>query len=189
MAAELAKRGQGARFLLRDATRGSHERLDAAFSTLNIANDDDYRVFLNAHAIAHAGLKGCWPALYGLDGELDHVLHDLRALGQDARALPLVDAPDLDRSMAGAAYVVAGSHFGKRVLLARRADGGRMGATAYLSSTGTGTAWKIVLQELEGLSKDRLGWSRTVQDAHATFDLFERALRHARETCEPRSPK
>lgn len=172
-----------ARFHLRDSTRAEHERTDAAFSALDLAQRDDYRVFLTSHLLAYRSLEPVFgaalsdalrpPSMAGF------LADDLRALDV---AEPEMDGPVFDGNALGAAYVVAGSHFGKRVLSRRQGrsdDDVVRSAGHYLGSSALKTYWPVLLQEIEQASPDEL--ERLADGASAAFTLFADCLTLARK--------
>jgi|GEM_PF-793733 len=167
-----------ARHHLRSATRETHERTDAAFSTLDLADAGDYAVFLGSHWLAYSALEPAFaatlpmaqrpPAMAAL------LAADLRALDV---AAPALTVPAFTGDALGAAYVVAGSHFGKRVLARRqgRADSdGMRAATAYLASPALAEYWPVLQAAIEGAGPDER--ARMTAGADAAFALFAECL-------------
>ena len=179
MAAPALPRGaqrHDARSALRQRTRAAHDRVDAAFGALDLGRDEDYVRFLQAHAAAHRALLFVWPADLPLGDDLSLIERDLAALGSAAHHAKM-RVPTFRQGALGAAYVVAGSHFGKRVLRRERTMvAGEAGPLRYLSSLTTQGVWRTVLQRLNDFSDGEEGISALVSDATATFELFGRAL-------------
>ncbi len=169
-----------ARLTLRDATRTTHDRTDAAFSTLDLAARADYGVFLSSHWLAYSVLEPVFRA------ELPPALHppamaallakDLAALGI---ALPDSPAPAFGGDALGAAYVVAGSHFGKRVLSRRHGhsdDPQMRAAGSYLASPALTAYWPVLQDGIEKAAETPARLERMVAGADAAFALFAACL-------------
>ena len=169
-----------ARLHLRDVTRPTHERTDAAFSTLDLADRADYGLFLSSHWLAYSALEPVFaadlPAAIRPPAMTGMLAADLRALGTSP---PDIAPPAFEGDALGAAYVVAGSHFGKRVLSRRhaRSDDDRVRAAGtYLASPALAAYWPLLQDGIERATAipGRLG--HLVEGANATFALFAACL-------------
>ena len=172
-----------ARFHLRDFTRAAHRRTDAAFSVLDLTQRDDYGIFLKTHLLAYRAMMPVFeadlPAERRPPAMADLLVEDLHALGLDP---PRAVAPDFDGDALGAAYVVAGSHFGQRVLSGqhgRSGDAAVRGARRYLSSPALKTYWPILQKAIEQAMESPRAADRLDQlsaGAEKTFALFDHCL-------------
>jgi len=181
-----------ARQTLRDATRPTHQRTDDAFSTLDLASRGDYGVFLASHWLAYAALEPVFRANLPDDlrpPEMTVLLAaDLRALGL---SLPGIAPPVFAGDALGAAYVVAGSHFGKRVLSRRHGrseDPGVRAAGAYLASPALTAYWPVLQDGIERASEEPGRVERLVSGADAGFALFAACLALVGGVPTPRLP-
>ena len=140
---------------LRSATSDAHDRLDAAFSSLNLKDLDDYRTFLIAHARAYLPVEAAIAA--APDAWLPEGWRSIRrseALEADCAAMGLgindeFEPPTLDSAaeIAGALYVLEGSRLGAR-FLTRNVDAAF--PSAFLSAAAPKGHWKSFLAWLEG---------------------------------------
>lgn len=173
-----------ARLALRTATARTHERTDAAFSTLDLGERGDYGVFLSSHWLAYRALEPVFaaalsagarpPVMTGLLAE------DLRALGI---APPDPAPPAFEGDALGAAYVVGGSHFGKRVLSRRHAaspDGRVRAAGRYLASPALSAYWPVLQDAMARAAAEPGRLERMAAGADAAFALFAASLARAR---------
>jgi len=167
---------------LRDATRTSHEVLDAAFGSLNMADRGDYVRFLSGHAIGLAPMFE--PFRSFVEDELGMVCpdypgmlrDDLARLDVDARTLPRV-AVQGELSPIGTGYVVSGSRLGLTVI----ARGGSWGTehgvpSSYMADTQGLAVWKAAAARLkqDDLSEDDAAPERAA--AIAAFETFRAAF-------------
>lgn len=196
------------RSLLREATASAHERVDAAFTRLNLGHRNDYCRFLTAHASvilpleALAGQAGAGQAGAGqiLDDwssrrRTDALLDDLAALGLQPPPLPLLGlCSGGSRSggscggpawVLGVLYVLEGSRLGAQVLRQRvlaGPDADCWAATAYLSHGMGQGLWPSFLQKLEASPYGRGNTGPVIEGAHDAFAAFERAAPLGAET-------
>jgi len=167
-----------ARLALRNATGPTHERTDAAFSTLDLGVREDYAVFLASHWLAYSALEPVFAADLPAEAR-PPVMTGL--LAEDLAALDLAP-PDRARPVfrgdaLGAAYVVGGSHFGKRVLSRRHAastDPQVRVAGSYLASPALSEYWPALQDAVEKAAPD--GLERLIAGADAGFALFADCL-------------
>lgn len=161
------------RKILRTGTREAHQKVDDTFTRLNLAERGDYCVFLTAHALAFATLAQGWQR---------HDLVDFvplrRLLSDDLKALEARDPlPPFETRVIGplgVAYVIAGSHFGKNILLKRWSvsnDPAVLAAGSYLRSSALKAAWTRTLPILAKLSDTEA--QHVVTEARQCFSLFQ----------------
>ena len=168
-----------ARFKLRDQTAAAHDRVDALFSTVDLADRHEYGRFLTAQA------KAFLPAEQGLEqGGIAEVLIDWperrrsHLLIQDLEALGLT-VPDVEpppplagtSALLGGAYVLEGSRLGGAML--RRAVPDDLPA-AFLSASYPG-GWRTLIFLLDERLTSDLAMDEAVAAAQAVFTLFERS--------------
>lgn len=172
--------------MLRVATRAAHDRVDALFSDLDLADPADYRRFLTAQAAAFlpveealdasgaAALFPDWPSRR----RADHLRADLEAL-----ALPLpapIAAPIFatPAEVAGAVYVLEGSRLGG-AMLAKSVPAGL--AHAFLAERHGGSHWREFLARLEQHLESHVQRQAAVKGAGQVFDYFARAAHRSME--------
>ena len=170
--------------MLRVATRAAHDRVDALFSGLDLADPLDYRRFLTAQAAAFLPVEAALDAS-GV-GELfpdwherrrsDLLRADLDALGLDLP--PLLAEPTFasPAAVAGGAYVLEGSRLGGAVLARSVPDGL---AHRFLASPLPNGQWRSFLTRLEQLLGSHVQRVQAVEGAGQIFDLFARAAARA----------
>jgi len=172
--------------VLREATGPSHERLDGAFGSLDLARRDDLARFLRAH------LMGLTPLFESFRRYVRDTLtlpcpdypamlrDDLAALGDEALTgsiLPRPAAIDQTGADAGVAYVVAGSRLGLTVIRQRGYWGAAEGfRSSYMEDTGGHAAWKALVPRLRALRPDNPEGEAARAAALASFDTFARAF-------------
>jgi heme oxygenase (biliverdin-IX-beta and delta-forming) len=167
---------------LRDATRASHEKLDAAFGSLQMAQRDDYVRFLSGHAIGLAPMFAAFCSFVEKDLGLacpDYpamLRDDLAKLDINADALPRVPVQG-DLSPAAIGYVVSGSRLGLTVI-GRAGYWGRENGlpSSYMEDTQGLTVWKATAAHLkqQELSDEAAAPERAA--AIAAFDTFRAAF-------------
>lgn len=166
--------------MLRVATRAAHDRVDAIFSTLDLADPADYRCFLSAQAAAFlpleraldvAGADALFPD-WSTRRRADALRADLEALGIAApRDLPSIDFAT-PGEVAGGAYVLEGSRLGG-ALLARQV--GPNLPTTFLASPQLSGQWRIFLSALEQALVSPVHHRQAIDGAVRSFDFFARA--------------
>jgi heme oxygenase len=166
----------------REATRASHETLDAAFGSLNLAARDDYVRFLSGHAIGLASLARAFRRF--VEDELDlacpdyvtMLREDLAQLGVDADALPQ-RAAAAEISPAAAGYVISGSRLGLAMLSGQGYWGRDNGVpSAYMEDTQGLTVWKAAVAHLKDAQPGDQDAARERRAAVAAFDTFRNAF-------------
>ena len=170
------------RALLKQQTNETHRRLDDAFGELDLRTYGGYTLFLRAHQRAYAALEASPITDVRLRATLETVhgllKQDLSTLGLPA-ATPGKGAADASAHPLGTHYVLAGSHFGKRVLLKRwsRSEDERVLASAqYLRGDALQKDWPIVLAALSEISPDGPTAEAVITGALSTFNLFGDSL-------------
>jgi heme oxygenase (biliverdin-IX-beta and delta-forming) len=176
---------------IREATRRSHARLDAALSSVDLCRSDDYARFLRGQAEALLPLETALER-HGIHDILPDweqrrrtpaIEHDLSALDIDIDPLPVPDLASRGRDCAadllGIAYVLEGSRMGARIILSRVAetpDGAIIGATAFLRHGFGKRFWPTFLATLENDPQARGQPVRVSAAAQMAFGMFECAL-------------
>jgi heme oxygenase len=163
---------------LRRATRGAHDRVDAAFSTLNLADPADYATFLTRHAAAflpveqaltEAGadrLIADWDALRR-GSLLSADMADLGIHSSDGILAPAYPTP---AAVLGGAYVLEGSRLGGAML--RRMVGGEL-PRRFLDSIQPPGRWRTITAALDQFLGDPHSLAVATMSALETFALFE----------------
>ncbi len=136
---------------LRSATAPLHDRLDASMSaevTSLPAYGRFLRVQLAARAPIEAWLAANAPAGLAPPPMAALLVDDLVALGQpwSLASAPFSLAKEAD--VFGAAWVLAGSHLGNRVILSKIGDSARRLPTAFLSDPAMALYWRSLLPRL-----------------------------------------
>jgi heme oxygenase (biliverdin-IX-beta and delta-forming) len=173
---------EGARALLRAATREEHERLDALMGRFDLKEREGYRDFLTAHALALPAVEAALDA-EGFANELadwpgrrrtDAIAADLAVL-DGAMPAPLA-APALATPAArwGAAYVLEGSRLGGVYLAKQIADDL---PRSYLGSPQPPGHWRSFIERLDRAIALPGETEEAQNAARAVFALFERAGR------------
>tara|TARA_R110000751_G_scaffold8822_11_gene34147 strand:- start:4021 stop:4587 length:567 start_codon:yes stop_codon:yes gene_type:complete len=182
---------------LRENTRAAHDRVDQLFGGLMLSSRHDYLLFLLSHYLAHQTLENYFSDVLPLD-ERPPCVSSL--LAGDLSTLGLTCEMEIPFSMGdetaplGVSYVIAGAHFGQRVLRARWAKSSNsdiLDAGAYLTSQDMALFWPIVRDRMEIERPSACDLTHLVRSANATFGLFEycfdRALREVshieQQTC------
>ena len=169
---------EAVRRFLKTTTRDAHQRVDDAFSAFDFSDANGFARFLSAHNAALCEIDRRFEI-----GTIVDVRAVIRSIEQDLRRLgcePMNAAQDARARKAslGAAYVLAGSHFGHRILRQRwrRATSKTvLMANAYMRCTVFEKAWPNVLGEL---SREQLvDWPELARSANEAFGVFESACR------------
>jgi len=176
------------RWILRNATAGTHARLDALVEAQSFTRRAGYESFLTASAQAlsaaeHmleasgvAALVPDWPSRRRMPA----LEADLAGLGVRLPApLETPAAPYGRDAMLGALYVLEGSRLGARVLLKRAqdsADPAIAANTRYLSHGAGARLWQTFLETLEADPSLAAHPEAAVRAAEETFALFEAAF-------------
>lgn len=174
-----------ARAFLRRATGEAHDRVDALFSGLNLADPADYRTFLEAQAEAHlaveAGLDHAgaeaimpdWPRRRrgeALRGDLE----ELGAKTPEADSLHF----DGEAEVLGGIYVLEGSRLGGAVLKKQLPSGA---PRHFLDGDQEPGAWRKLLEKLEEGLYDSARLEAAAGAAARVFARFEAAARRAKD--------
>lgn len=164
---------------LRQATGAAHERVDAAFSTLGLADRAHYAAFLRAHARALPAAERVMAAV-PLAREIAFRTPLLTA---DLADLDVAPPAPLAFDVAGEArawgvlYVVEGSRLGG-AMLARMVPEGL--PSRYLAAVHAPGQWRAIRTAIDGAGATHGdGWTREmIAGALDCFDLYERAAAH-----------
>ncbi|MFK3888589.1 biliverdin-producing heme oxygenase [Sphingomonas sp. NPDC079357] len=163
--------------MLREATGGAHEAVDAAFGAHDLATPAAYRRFLLAHGRAVPAAERVMAALpfaRTLPTRAALLASDLTAMGV-ASPDPLPFAPgDDEATLWGVLYVVEGSRLGG-VLLARQVAPELPGR--YLGAIHASGQWRAIRAALDeaAAGKDDDWTARMIAGALATFTLYAAA--------------
>ena len=168
--------------LLRESTSEAHERLDALFMGFDLSTADGYRRFIGAQASALLPIEAALDA-----GGAEQVVADWpgrrrgSALLADAAELGITPEPvaatpyrDLP-ALAGALYVVEGSHHGARHLRKLVAPDQ---PAKFLNLEQVSGSWVNLLDRIDAILYEPAARSTAKAAALATFDCFERAGRN-----------
>ena len=171
---------------LRMATGPSHQRLDAAFGSLDLANKDDLRRFLCAHAMALSPLFSTFHRFVERELALPcpdfpaMLAADLAALGQPVAALTALDIPQAivpEEGAAGVCYVIAGSRLGNAVIRRDGYDGRDTGRPSRYMEDDTGhEVWKALVPWFAGRPFSAVETAAIEGAALAAFTTFETAF-------------
>lgn len=165
-----------ARFVLREVTSVDHLETEAAFAPFDIAEPDDYRRFLLAHAMVLPRFE------LGVTGQgwrdwhprLPYLADDLAALGEELPVAML--APAMSPVAAwGVQYVLEGSRLGGKLLARRLPEGA---PSRYLRPhADMSVRWQAFCAALDAeASRGGARWMDEVTDsAKETFRAFRRS--------------
>ncbi|WP_374412431.1 biliverdin-producing heme oxygenase [Novosphingobium colocasiae] len=170
---------------LRCATGPAHDKLDAAFGSLDLTRRDDLARFLRGHAIGMAAIFAPFRAFVG--GELhlscpDYpaaLRADLTELGEDTTTLPRISSPWLaaDGAALGLAYVVAGSRLGLAMLRKRGYHGQSAGlCSRYMENESGIGIWQALLAHMRAATLDDAHIAAACAAARDTFACFAEAF-------------
>jgi len=165
------------RFELKRRTTVAHERLDAAVSRLSLADRGAYTVFLQTHQAAYQSLLTVisgrhWMTQILQQGRAE-LVRDLDVLGASEPDHRVVTIPSLHPL--AVAYVVTGSHFGKKILSRRWAettDPKVAAAGTFLTSSRLAAGWKELMAELDDVPRTNAMIQTLATDADRVFTLF-----------------
>lgn len=175
---------------LRVQTRARHDRVDAVFSGLCEGGLRGRARFLTAQAIAAPGLAAAVHAQKSLPFAADFdptpaaglLAADLSDLGHAAPAPARPTGVDTRDAAIGAAYTLAGSRLGARVLDREwRASAPHPFASRYLSADRLFGDWRGFCANLASIGEDAADASAILAGALAAFDHFETAAQAALE--------
>jgi len=161
---------------LRAATAADHDRVDALFAGRDLADRDDYRRFLVAHARALPAAEAAlatWENLPDWRPRTPLLAADLADLDAP-RPDPLPFTPPAGTAAGwGTLYVVEGSRLGG-VMLARRIGADLPGR--YLGAAHRPGEWRALLTGLEAAADGPAWLEAAATAARATFALYARAV-------------
>ena len=179
--------GMSLRTALKLGTRDSHDTVDAIFDRFDLADSNDYRAFLIAHARAIVAWEEVLEAA-GIEALLPDwperrrrtlLAEDLQQLGLPMPA-SLTCAPVTGASaLWGAAYVLEGSKFGGLVLSRRVPEAL---PTRYLRSQGPKGSLKQFMDRLDTAAD--VDEAAAIATARAVFDSFRTAAEIKRQPVE-----
>ncbi|WP_294190387.1 biliverdin-producing heme oxygenase [uncultured Sphingomonas sp.] len=163
---------------LRDATRASHDAVDAAFGGYDLSNRDDYRRFLGAHARALPAAEQALGALAfarTLPPRTPLLEQDLADLGEQMPGSLSFACAD-EAALWGALYVVEGSRLGG-VMLSRSV--GSDLPHRYLAAAHGPGQWRAIRDAIDAAGRDASTewYDALLNGAAATFDLYAQAAR------------
>ena len=167
---------------LKRATAAVHARLDRRVGSMPLGGPREYAAFLSAQYAARTIIE---PEISGHDvyglpdmpSQLPVLTADLAALGcapPEPHATIRFETP---AEALGAAWVVAGSSMGNRVMLAQRRKAGCSGPDSFLSDTSMPGYFRQLLELLESRA-DEIALTQTVCGARKAFALFEESFAH-----------
>ncbi|MEG3083213.1 biliverdin-producing heme oxygenase [Sphingomonas sp. PB2P12] len=160
---------------LRSATASDHDAVDAGFGRYDLADADDYRAFLIAHAKALPAVEAWLDAIPGLATVRSRgaaLAADLATLGEE---MPVPMTFALAPSAAagwGAMYVVEGSRLGG-IMLSRSVPEGM--PAAYLGAKHLSGEWRALLAAIDEQPADEAWVADAVAGAKAAFALYRQA--------------
>ncbi|WP_315836116.1 biliverdin-producing heme oxygenase [Bradyrhizobium prioriisuperbiae] len=171
---------------IREATKLSHQRLDAAMTWVDLGRLNHYSGFLRGQAEALFPLETALERA-GIDDILTDWPQRARtpALERDLSALDIacdpLPVPQFNGAadMLGAVYVLEGTRMASRVILPRLADQpdtSILGATAYLRHGFGKRFWPSFLAALENHPEAQLHPQRAIDGALIAFGMFDSAL-------------
>lgn len=165
---------------LRAETRADHMMIDQMILRLDLAQREDYGLFLNIHHSALQDLKSEWRCEDSDDFRAmsRNLQNDLQVLGITATPHRPTLRPALTLgNRLGVAYVIRGSRLGANVL--RKRVPPRF-VTSYLDFTPT-LSWAHFLQQLERPPEDAESEVslEVIRGAQITFELFSHLLTQA----------
>ena len=157
--------------ILRNGTRNHHARIDGMLLSLDLAQPQDYELFLSIHAESLQALDGAWRGEDGNDFQamLRSLSNDLATLGSATtpKSIAVCTPASLGAGL-GVAYVIRGSRLGA-AMLRRRVPAGM--PTSYLDFAPT-LSWRDFLGELEILAGDPAATQAAILAARSTFAVF-----------------
>ena len=166
-----------ARFALRAATSHAHERLDARFSTFDLAHPVDYGAFLRAQAGAFFPMEDALDAA-GADTVIADwperrrsaaLRADLTALDLPEPVRVLVPALNSEAAILGALYVLEGSRLGGAMLV--RAVPVTW-PRSFLTS-GNSLLWRALVKVLDERLSSPIDLAAATAAASSVFEAFE----------------
>jgi heme oxygenase len=166
--------------MLRAATRGAHDRVDALFSGFDLSRTADYRRFMAAQAAAflpaeaalnEAGAGRLFPG-WSEARRAPLLIADLDELGITHTPHDVAPAFASPAAVVGAVYVLEGSRLGGALLARRLAPGlPRRFLSAALPTGG----WRAFLAQLEQLLRTDVDRREAIASAEGMFTLFANA--------------
>lgn len=170
------------RLALEECTARTHAQLDSAMSELSLGKRVSFVTFLRTHHLAYRALLPLLPNHHWITDVVDEMTvllaADLDMLGAVGATRPMIAVVPQMHPL-GVAYVVCGSHFGKRVLRRRwhqSTDPAVLDACSYLDSEALAKGWGVLLEELSNLEDPAHDLAVLAADADRTFSIFYDSL-------------
>ena len=170
-----------ARFALRDRTAAAHERLDVAFSRLDLSAIGGLATFLSANLLAYRSVELILRSADGLPNLPERITAlelDLAQLGRPVPEGEIVDLSQCDPL--GIAYVAGGSALGSRILRQRRlasADPLVRGAGRFMDDPRMMPYWIAVQGVLRTMAPEEPRFDAVARGAVAAFNVYGESLR------------
>lgn len=166
----------------REATKASHETLDAAFGSLDLSTREDYVRFLRGHAMGTAPLFAsfrtfCEDVLGTPCPDYPAMLRaDLAALDVSTDDFAAVPPPGA-MSPSATGYVISGSRLGL-AMIARKGYWGQANGlpSAYMDDQSGLAIWKEAVARLKQDVPEEAEAVREREAAVAVFDTFRAAF-------------
>lgn len=180
------------RWILRDATAALHAELDEKLGALDLTSHEQYSAFLNVHAVALSQIAvGLVPGplASGIDALIRAARQDLGLLGAIS-AEPPFQSRGLLHPL-GVAYVIGGSHFGKKILRRRHAaarDPRVLAASAFFDETSSEQIWNSAPELLQPVAADQ-SLDGPISSALDVFAVFLAASTQIRTSNGPNNPQ
>lgn len=172
-----------ARFALRAATSEAHERLDARFSTFDLADPAGYGAFLLAQAGAFFPMEDALQAA-GVSRVIDDwparrrsepLRADLDALGLSDPESVAVPSLRSEADILGALYVLEGSRLGGAMLVRTVPDG----LPRSFLTPGNPAAWRAFVTVLDQRLSSPADLDAAAATASAVFEAFAASASNA----------
>lgn len=165
------------RQFLKQETVGEHLRVDRAVSKLDLAQRDDLRQFLCIHNMSLRLIDAGWEMsdLIDVQALIDLTEQDLAVLGAAPPKVVVQNARYSERL--GPAYVLAGSHFGMRVLQRHwkgASDPLVRQANTFLGTDILAQSWHHVMSLL--VESPMAARARIAAAARRTFNIYHAAI-------------
>lgn len=174
-----ARERLSARFALKAVTASAHDRLDARFSRLDLADRRDYGAFLLAQAGAFPPIEEALDRSGAAEVVVDWpsrrrsaaLLADIAALG--LQRPPEVSSPVLGSTadILGALYVLEGSRLGGTVLVRAVPDS----LPKSFLAPGNPAAWRVFVKMLDERLSSQADIDQAAGTAQAVFEAFSSA--------------
>ncbi len=168
---------QDFRTTLREKTHADHERVDAMFSRVNIAQHDGFSLFVRVHLTCFSKMQehdSISAEAKGLLAEMvDALTLDLDLLGEAPHDIK--DTKSKSADPLAVDYMIAGSRLGSKVLRKRWAassDPIVVAAGTYFGLSSDPEFWRTTCRALSDIPNDSARADVIVEDTRALFGLF-----------------